>query len=164
MNTETAMSNFVEFDEVAIANEYRKTMGNNLTHPQIEEGLKSLNDVLRVNTKRSAGTVQRYQAHASLVAIIFWARIHVTVVGGKSVIGDGGGVYTPGGGGIWGNLYTSDIERLYRDSYSYQMSATAFYMGINFFDGNSNYLGSFHGGGLGIVTGTGGGRITKPWN
>jgi hypothetical protein len=43
---------------------------------------------------------------------------------------------------------------------SFQFNTVPVYTNVNFFDANSNYLGSYHGGGVGIVTGTGGGTGT----
>ncbi|WP_445721753.1 VapA/VapB family virulence-associated protein [Flavobacterium sp.] len=103
----------------------------------------------------------RHAAQCPISSAVFYVWINVIVEGGKSAVGHGGGLFTPGGGGSWGHLYTNDIERLYRDTISFQVNAAQVYLNVNFFDAHSNLLGSYHGGGIGTVRGIGGG--TTKW-
>jgi len=107
----------------------------------------------------------KYPAQAQVASIggYLHVTLGVTVAPGKllSFEGHGGGLATPGANGTWGDFYSDDIVRLFTDTVSFQCNTTLFYTNVNFFDGYSNYLGSYHGGGIGIVTGIGGG--TGSW-
>jgi hypothetical protein len=72
-------------------------------------------------------------------------------------VGNGGGIGGLGGGMATGALYSDDFARLYSSSVSFQFNAALPGLNINIFDGNSNFLGSFIGGGLSTCLGTGGG-------
>jgi hypothetical protein len=101
----------------------------------------------------------RYAAQCPIASAVFYVFANCIVEGGKSAEGHGGGLFTAGGGGSWGHLYTNDIDRLYRDTISFQVNATNVYINVNFFDANSNLLGNYHGGGIGTVVGVGGGTV-----
>jgi hypothetical protein len=99
-----------------------------------------------------------YPATGTVVGLIFYYRITVDITGTQhQFVGNAGGVGGLGGGGFWGDVYTDDIERLYRDTVSFQFNATPVYFNVNFFDGSSNLLGNLQAGGLAVLLGTGGG-------
>lgn len=106
-----------------------------------------------VNESNASYTVQ-----GSVASFIFYQRFQAEVKGGKTFKGDAGGVSGPGGGGFWGTLYTDDIQRLYRDTISFQYNVQTAYLNINFFDRNSKFLGHIQAGGVStLVVGVGGG-------
>ncbi|WP_044401912.1 VapA/VapB family virulence-associated protein [Lacinutrix sp. Hel_I_90] len=102
-------------------------------------------------------TTQSYPANGSVASFIFYLKFQVNVTGGKSFNGNAGGASTPGGGALIGDVYTSDINRLYKDTKSFQFNATPVYTSLIFFDGNSNVLGTFQAGAVSTVAGIGGG-------
>ncbi|MEX5411051.1 VapA/VapB family virulence-associated protein [Atlantibacter hermannii] len=96
-------------------------------------------------------------AQGSIASFIFYLRFQVTVSGGKTFNGEAGGLSSPGGGGFWGDIYTNDLGKLYRETVSFQFNATPVYLNINFFNKNHECLGSMHAGSVSIVSGVGGG-------
>lgn len=100
-------------------------------------------------------------SNGSIIGGIFYTRITCDiVVNGKSYafIGNGGGLFTPGGGALLGDIYTDDAARLVSSTVSFQVNATPVYVNVNFFDGNSHLLGNLQTGAVSVVTGTGGGK------
>lgn len=113
----------------------------------------------RLQTLLGAPGTPRYEANSN-ISFAGYAYIvtNVTEQGHKkNYSAHGGGVGNPGIGVWGGHVYTDDIERLYRDTISCQFNTTAFYCSIVYFDGNSNALGTFQGGGIGTSGATGGG-------
>lgn len=107
--------------------------------------------------ERLVTTTTSYPATGSVASFVFYLQFMVTVTGGKRFDGKAGGLTTPGGGALFGDVYTDDVNRLYRDTVSFQFNATPVYTNLNFFDSNSNFLGSFQSGSVSTVLGTGGG-------
>lgn len=103
-------------------------------------------------------TTNSYPATGSVASMIFYLKFRVDVTNGKSFDGNAGGVSSPGGGALYGDIYTDDINRLYSDTVSFQFNATPVYTNLNFFDSHSNFLGSFQSGSVSTVLGTGGGK------
>jgi hypothetical protein len=99
-----------------------------------------------------------YAANGSIASMIFYIKVGVSVTDGKSFQGDGGGAFTPGGGALFGTIYTDDLNSLYANTVSFQINATSVYVNINFFDSNSNLLGHFQSGAVSTVNGIGGGK------
>lgn len=140
---------FAKEDLSAVAKDFKASMKDVMSEAQIDKTLSEM-----------ASFTNQYAAQCQIASTIFYVFITPAVEGGQNgVDGHGGGLFTPGGGGSWGHLYTDDIERLYRDTISYQVNAAAAYLNVNFFDGHSNLLGHYHGGGVGTVVGIGGGTI-----
>ncbi len=98
-----------------------------------------------------------FPANGSVASFIFYLQFQVNVTGGKSFNGKAGGVSSPGGGALIGDLYTDDIDRLYRDTVSFEFQATPVYTSLLFFDSDSNLLGHFQAGAVSTVAGVGGG-------
>lgn len=115
-------------------------------------------DKLEATESAFLSTQTAYPANGSVASFIFYFVFQVTVKSGKQFNGKGGGISTPGGGALFGDVYTDDIERLYRDTVSFQFNCTPVYTNLNFFDKHSNFLGSFQSGSVSTVTGTGGGN------
>lgn len=107
-------------------------------------------------------TTNSYPAKGSVASFAFYLQFQVTVTGGKTFDGKAGGLSTPGGGALFGDVYTDDINRLYANTVSFQFNATPVYTNLNFFDSHSNFLGSFQSGSVSTVLGTGGG--TGSWS
>lgn len=102
------------------------------------------------------------QAQVASVGVYFQVTVGVSPRPGASLsyVGQAGGAGVPGANGTWGDVYTDDLLRLANDAVSFQFNTTPFYTNVNFFDASSNFLGSYHGGGVGITTGIGGGTGT----
>lgn len=115
------------------------------------------NDKLVAAEAALLSTQTAYPANGSVASFIFYFVFQVTVKSGKQFNGKGGGISTPGGGALFGDVYSDDINRLYRDTVSFQFNCTPVYTNLNFFDKHSNFLGSFQSGSVSTVTGTGGG-------
>ena len=102
-------------------------------------------------------------SNGSIIGAIFYARYTCDItVNGKNYagIGNGGGLFTPGGGAVLGDIYTSDAMRLVTSTVRFQINATPVYVNVNFFDGNSNLLGNLQAGAVSTVVGTGGGSAS----
>tara|TARA_R110002124_G_scaffold71127_1_gene190587 strand:+ start:4553 stop:5194 length:642 start_codon:yes stop_codon:yes gene_type:complete len=99
-----------------------------------------------------------YPATGSIASMIFYLKFQVRIKdGSKQFNGDAGGIALPGGGALIGDVYTSDTNRLYNDTVSFQFTSTPVYVSIIFFDKNSNALGSFQAGAVNTAAGVGGG-------
>ncbi|HEY0603384.1 MAG TPA: VapA/VapB family virulence-associated protein [Herpetosiphonaceae bacterium] len=103
-------------------------------------------------------TTAKYAATGSVASLIFYLKFQVSIKGGKTFNGNAGGASSPGGGALFGDVYTDDLDRLYRDTVSFEFNATPVYLSILFFDGNSNLLGHFQSGAVSTVLGIGGGK------
>ncbi len=94
-------------------------------------------------------------------AAVFYNRVEVSGHGGCRFTGNGGGFFLSGAGHLVGTLKTLDA-RLLTTTKSYYVVATPVYVYVAFFDSNSNQLGEVHTGGIGSVSGVGGG--TGSWS
>lgn len=107
----------------------------------------------------SANTWPKYRAQFSIISAIFYQRITVQVTGdgGKQFVGNAGGIGTPGGGGGDGHIFTPNLARLYAETERFQYQIAVAGIEVNFFNGRSQLLGVYAGGGLSTCLGTGGG-------
>jgi hypothetical protein len=113
--------------------------------------------------KALTADVTAYPATGSVASLIFYLKFQVIVKnGGKTFDGNAGGVATPGGGALFGDVYTDDINALYSNTVSFAFTATPVYTALYFFDSNHNLLGHFQAGAVSIISGTGGG--TGKWS
>src|SRR5258707_6572730 len=108
-------------------------------------------------TRSLVGQTTAYPATGSFVSMIFYLKFQVNVPGGESFNGNAGGISTPGGGALFGDVYTDNLPNLYANTVSFEFQGTNVYLSILFFDGNSNLLGNFQAGAVSTVTGIGGG-------
>ena len=90
------------------------------------------------------------------------ADTQITSEGGKHFSGNAGGLSSPGGGVLFGDLYTDDLDDLYTNTVSFQITMTPVFCSVLFFDSASNLLGHFEGGGVSTVSGVAGG--TGSWS
>jgi len=146
------MNDIVKLDRELIASDFHKTMKDLYAD-------KNLLDNAVHGIKAAS---QKYAANGTIASFIFYQQITVNVTGGKTFKGHAGGIGLPGGGGSWGDVYTDDINRLYRDTHSFQFIDSGVYFTVNFFDSHSNFLGTFQAGALSVSPGTGGG--TGSWS
>lgn len=107
------------------------------------------------NAKTAMVASTTYPATGSIASMVIYEKVQVTVTGGKTFDGSAWGVSFPGGGALFGDVYTDDINRLYNSTSSFVVTATPVYTAVYFYDDNGNYLGSFQAGSVSIVTGTG---------
>lgn len=111
-----------------------------------------------VDALLASAAATAYPATGSVASLLFYMKFQVSIKGGgKTFNGNAGGISTPGGGALFGDVYTDDVKRLYSSTVSFQFNATPVYLNINFFDGKSNFLGHLQSGGISTVLGTGGG-------
>ena len=106
-------------------------------------------------------TENKYHTQGSLICAVFYFRVTVGGYGDvkKQFTGNGGGGGLPGAQALIGDLYTSDLERLYRDTDSFQFTVTPVYTSVLFFDKSSRLLGHYQAGAVSTPTGgIGGGK------
>jgi len=101
-----------------------------------------------------------YAADGAIVSGVFWVQVNVNDWDGqpKAYVGEGGGVFTPGGGALIGAVYTDDLDGLLANTSRFEVNAAAAYTSIVFFDDDSNCLGSYQSGSVSTVVGIGGGK------
>ena len=115
-------------------------------------------EIINAAVNKITSATTSYPANGSVASFIFYLKFQVTVKnGGKTFNGNAGGISTPGGGALIGDVYTDDIARLYSETKSFEFNATPVYTSLLFFDGNSNLLGHFQAGAVSTVAGVGGG-------
>jgi hypothetical protein len=100
-------------------------------------------------------------ANGNVISAVFYLRFTIDC-GTKEFVGDAGGLSTPGGGALIGDIYTADLNRLFSDTRSFSFVGTVGYCMLNFFDSHSTLLGTGHFGAVSIVSGAGGG--TGRWS
>jgi hypothetical protein len=103
-----------------------------------------------------------YAADGAIVSGVFWVEVRVNNWDGQDLqyTGEGGGVFTPGGGALIGAVYTDDLPGLLANTTRFEVNAAAAYTSIVFFDDDSNCLGSYQSGSVSTVVGIGGGKGT----
>lgn len=132
----------------AVAQDFKKQYSNHLEEPQMQEAVTAI---------QASAANTAYAANGSVASLIFYMKFQVSVKGGKTFNGNAGGIAVPGGGALFGTVYTDDINALYNNTKSFQFTCTPVYTSLVFFDGNSKVLGTFQAGSVSTVTGTGGG-------
>ena len=95
----------------------------------------------------------------TVICVIFYWRVTLDTPDGHHYTGNAGGLGSAGGGGLQGGSLSGfpDLATLYRKAVSFQFNSAAVALNINFFDGDSNLVGVYVGGGLGVCLGTGAG-------
>lgn len=138
-----------------IAQDFRNAMHGKMDKKMIDA----------VVTKLSATTAATTAAHfttGSVHSFIFYLCFEVQIQKGKSFNGNAGGLAFPGEGMLMGNVYTDDLDKLYRETVSFEFQATPVYTSLLFFNDKSILLGHFQAGSVSLVTGVGGG--TGSWH
>lgn len=98
-----------------------------------------------------------YPATGSVASLIIWTKCQCAIKGGKSFDGSVWGVTFPGGGALFGDVYTDDIDALYSKTTSFILIAAYAYTTFIFLDDHGKALGSFQAGSVSTVGGEGGG-------
>jgi hypothetical protein len=130
-----------------------------------DEYLKSLaakHDPNHIGAKISslkAEATNKYPATGSFVSAVLYYHFWVGLKNQNHHFeGNAGGFGVPGGGAMVGDVYTDNLDRLVKETKNFQFGTTPLYFEITFFTGNSEYLGTFQAGGIGIALGTGAGN------
>lgn len=139
------MSN--EINRELIAHDFKTAADGKMEADQIEAVTSALQSF-----------TNQYGAKGNIVSFVFYQQFRVYLDNGKEFEGHAGGVSTPGAGACFGHVYTDDIDRLYRDTVSFEYQSTPVYLSVLFFDAHSNLLGHFQAGAVSVVTGIGGGK------
>jgi hypothetical protein len=132
----------------AIAQDFKTKYSGHLEEPQMTAAVTAI---------QASAANTAYAANGSVASLLFYMQFQVSVNNGKTFNGKAGGIAVPGGGALFGTVYTSDINALYNNTKSFQFTCTPVYTSLIFFDGSSNVLGTFQAGSVSTVTGTGGG-------
>ncbi|VTR93284.1 Virulence-associated family protein OS=Lacinutrix sp. (strain 5H-3-7-4) GN=Lacal_1267 PE=4 SV=1: R_equi_Vir [Gemmata massiliana] len=139
------MSASVSPNAVAVASELSTALKGKLEQPKLDALIEGL--------KAPAAT---YTAIGTTINVIFYIHVACGITSGRGFNGNAGGFAAPPGGTGGGQVYTNDIDRLYRDTVAFSFVAAVAYLGIQFFDKDHNLLGHYEGGGL-YTPATGGG-------
>ena len=133
------------------ADEFRKAFAELLGEEKTDQIIEQM---------LSASTA--YAADGAIVSGVFWVEVRVNNWDGQDLqyTGEGGGVFTPGGGALIGAVYTDDLPGLLANTVRFEVNAAAAYTSIFFFDDDSNCLGSYQSGSISTVVGIGGGKGT----
>jgi Rhodococcus equi virulence-associated protein len=146
------MSSSVEsIDRATIAEDFRGQFADTLPAEVIDSAAAHLESAPQAATAS-------YPAKGSIASMIVWMRCECRVDGGKQFTGDSWGISFPGGGALFGDVYTDDLNALYANTRSFALAATPVYTSFVFFDDNHSPLGSFQAGSVSTVSGTGGGK------
>lgn len=117
---------------------------------------------------RSQAAASSVPASGGVMSAIFYVRFGLAInpgtpFAGPFFTGNAGGVTTPGGGNLRGDVYCSDLPRMYKETVSFEFNAAIVYTSLLFFDGSSNLLGHFQGtSSFSTLAGVGGG--TGSWS
>lgn len=100
-------------------------------------------------------TLKKISVKGSVASALFYLKFQVNT-DDYQFNGQAGGISTPGGGAIYGDLYVKD-EQIFEKTHSFQFNAASAYCSLLFFDSHSNLLGHAEFGGVSTVAGIGGG-------
>lgn len=81
-------------------------------------------------TSKIAAAENKYPAKTTLASAIFYIKVdtQITSEGGKHFSGNAGGLSSPGGGVLFGDLYTDDLDDLYTNTVSFQITMTLYFV------------------------------------
>jgi hypothetical protein len=143
MSTAYAVTSQDLRNDAAIAAEHR--LRGKIPDEELEKCVKSI---------RTA--TNKYSAGGSVICALFYWRITLDSQG-KHYTGNAGGIGGLGGGSTNGDIYTDNWDRLVREATSFEFNSAFVYLNVNFFNKDSQFLGHYQGGGVGICGGIGGG-------
>ncbi len=153
VNAETSMASNAATSAV---HRVAKTCDSNLS--ENDHSSAETNGQLSFATEATAEQGYTYSVHGLVTSLAVYQHFSLTVEDdGKTFTGDSGGISVPGVAVLKGTLFTEDLQRLYKDTVSFQYNAVGPYMNINFFDSHSTLLGHVQSGSIGTLTGIGGG-------
>lgn len=110
---------------------------------------------------KTMGVKGKVNASGHILTELFYTHVEVTTQYSTPVhkfSGDGGGMFSTGAGAFAGDIYTDDLNKLYRDTVSFQVNSTVVYLSVLFYDKNSHLLGHLQSGACSISIGIGGGK------
>src|SRR5262245_20237700 len=98
-------------------------------------------------------TTKSYPATGEAGSFVFYMRFNVSIKTqkGKTFTGNAGGLASLGVGEFFGDVYTDDLDRLYRETRSFEFQGMPVYMSLLFFDKRSKLLGHFQSGAVSFV-------------
>ncbi|MDR0217509.1 MAG: VapA/VapB family virulence-associated protein [Enterobacteriaceae bacterium] len=142
-----------------------KTKESKITAEIIKNFKENMKDKLEpkiiddaVNKMVILGNNNAYEAVCTAKSLFFYIQFSIATISDKKTFtGNAGGYATPGGAYTHGSIYTDDITKLYSDTISFEFNATPVYISVLFFDAHSTLLGHFQSGGVGTISGVGGG-------
>src|SRR4051812_15289630 len=120
-------------DRNLIAHDFSTTYHGRMPQDQIDGAVEA------ILTAQSSYPI----SNGSIIGGIFYTRITCDItVDGKSYafVGNGGGLFTAGGGALLGDVYTDDALRLVPTTVSFPIQATPGYVQLNFFYDSSKLL------------------------
>lgn len=118
------------------------------------------NDRIDAVVESLVSTTPAYYAKGNFQSIVFYLHCHIIIPSQNAMQfnGNAGGITGIGGGIIFGDVYTNDLDRLFSNTISFQYNILSVYTTLLFFDAYSNLLGHFQSGGFSTTgLGTGGG-------
>jgi hypothetical protein len=117
-------------------------------------------EIIQTANKQIQTVMTSYPAVCRIINTGIYSEIQVAITNGKTFKGNSGIYYPNGNGVVQGQVNTNDIDLLYANTVSMMINITPVYMGISFFDKDSNLLGMFIGSAVATIVGVGGGNGT----
>ncbi|GAA4390721.1 VapA/VapB family virulence-associated protein [Hymenobacter koreensis] len=146
MSTNPYIASGLSAKRYHMAEDFRAAMRGVLSDEQIDAAVHTM-----------LTTTTTYPAKGNVVSMAFYLQFQVSVLAGQTFEGKGGGISPPGASALYGEIFTNDLELLYRHTAGMQFHVASSYATVNFFDRHSNLLGSFCSSSVSMVQGTGGG-------
>lgn len=140
------MSTMQALDQGQMVKDFEASYGTRLP----SDALASLKAAIATQTTA-------HPAHGSVAGIVLYDKVQVVINNGKTFDGDAWGLGGVGGGALFGNVYTDDLDALYRNTKRFQFTGTPVYVSVIFLDGSNRALGTFQSGGVSTVVGVSGG-------
>ena len=123
----------IDVDRDQIATDFKTMFAGTLPPETIDGAVAHL-----ANAPQVAATA--YPANGSIASLVIYAKCQCTITGGKTFDGSVWGVSFPGGGALFGNVYTDDINTMYAKTSSFALAATPVYTSFIFMDDSGNAL------------------------
>lgn len=146
MSTKNETEILPQISKQIIAHDLVKTLTGKLD----DEIIKTINSKIQLPSTL-------YPATFRIINTGIYSEIEVAIVNGKTFKGNSG-IFTPFNGVVQGQVTTNNINILYANTVSMMINFTPVYMGISFFDKDSNFLGMFMGTAVATIIGVGGGK------
>lgn len=140
-----------DIDRKKVAHDFDKMFSNQLPRQSLDSA------VAHLGTAPKAVAASSYGANGSIASLILYTKCVCEIDKGKRFEGSTWGIAVPGGGALFGDVYTDDIDKMYAKTSSFALAATPVYTSFVFMDDGGNALGSFQAGSVSTVAGTGGG-------
>jgi hypothetical protein len=88
-----------------------ETVANDLR--EVLQG-KVADDKLEAAVAKVQAADTSYAAHGAVASLIFWVKVQVVIDDGKTFDGEAWGIAFPGGGALFGDVYTDDLNAFFR--------------------------------------------------